>query len=61
MCNSTDKFPCLGDSGIRNEYIKLGTPGLNGKVVRSHGKDKDEIYQMMKYKNDLDLNKKPQE
>lgn len=49
------------DIGIRHVYIKPGTPRLNGKVERSHGTDKDEFYQMMEYKNDVDLNKKIRE
>ncbi len=30
-------------------------------VERSHGTDKDEFYQMMEYKNDVDLDKKIRE
>ena len=46
------------DAGIRHVYIRPGTPRLNGKVERSHGTDKEEFYQMMQYKNDVDLEKK---
>lgn len=49
------------DQGIKHVYIKPGTPRLNGKVERSHGTDKEEFYQMMKYKNDVDLEKKIRE
>jgi len=49
----------VDDLGIRAcVYIRPGTPRLNGKVERSHGTDKDEFYQMMEYKNDVDLEKK---
>lgn len=41
--------------------IRPGTPRLNGKVERSHGTDKEEFYQMMEYKNDVDLEKKIRE
>lgn len=49
------------DLGIRHVYIRPGTPRLNGKVERSHGTDKEEFYQMMEYKNDVDLEKKIRE
>lgn len=49
------------DLGMRHVYIKPRTPRLNGKVERSHGTDKDEFYQMMKYTDDVDLGKKIQE
>jgi transposase InsO family protein len=49
------------DQGIRHVYIRPGTPRLNGKVERSHGTDKEEFYQMMEYKNDVDLVKKIKE
>lgn len=48
------------DLGIRHVYIKPGTPRLNGKVERSHGTDKEEFYQMIEYKGDVDLQKKIQ-
>jgi len=39
-------------------YIKARTPQLNGKVERSHRSDQDEFYQLLNYKNDVDLEKK---
>lgn len=36
-------------------YIKPGNPRLNGKVERSHLTDKLEFYQLLEYKNDVDL------
>lgn len=42
-------------------YIRPGTPRLNGKVERSHGTDKEEFYQMLEYKSDVDLDKKIRE
>jgi len=35
--------------------LGLGTPQLNGKVERSHRTDKDELYQLLAYKDDVDL------
>ncbi len=49
------------DLGMRHVYIKPGTPRLNGKVERSHKTDKTEFYQLVEYKNDVDLAKKIQE
>jgi len=46
------------DKGIRHVYIKARTPQLNGKVERSHRTDKDDFYQLLTYKDDVDLNKK---
>ena len=46
------------DKGIRHVYIKPKTPQLNGKVERSHRTDKDDFYQLLTYKDDVDLNKK---
>jgi transposase InsO family protein len=46
------------DLGIRHVYIKARTPQLNGKVERSHRSDQQEFYQLMKYKDDVDLEKK---
>jgi transposase InsO family protein len=48
------------DLGIKHVYIRPGTPRLNGKVERSHGTDKEEFYQMLEYKTDVDLAKKIQ-
>ena len=46
----------LADLGIRHVYIKPRSPGLNGKVERSHGTDEVEFYQLLSYTNDVDLN-----
>jgi len=46
------------DKGIRHVYIKPRSPQLNGKVERSHRTDQEEFYQLLNYKNDLDLEKK---
>jgi len=46
------------DLGIRHVYIKARTPQLNGKVERSHRSDQEEFYQLLDYKNDVDLMKK---
>jgi transposase InsO family protein len=42
-------------------YIKLHSPQLNGKVERSHRTDQEEFYQLLTYKDDVDLNRKLQE
>ena len=34
------------------------TPELNGKVERSHRTDKNEFYQLLTYKDDVDLEEK---
>ena len=46
------------DKGMEHVYIKPGSPKLNGKVERSHRTDKEEFYQLIKYKSDVDLNEK---
>ena len=46
------------DKGIRHAYIKRGTPQLNGKVERSHRSDQEEFYQLLSYKDDVDLGAK---
>jgi len=46
------------DLGIRHAYIRPRTPQLNGKVERSHRSDQEEFYQLLSYKDDVDLNKK---
>lgn len=51
----------LEDQGIRHVYIKPRSPNLNGKVERSHLTDKNEFYQLISYKGDVDLEKKLQE
>lgn len=43
---------------MRHVYIKPRSPQLNGKVERSHQSDQDEFYQLLSYKDDVDLNKK---
>lgn len=48
----------LQDLGIRHAYIKPRTPRLNGKVERSHGTDQQEFYQLLTYKDDVDLHVK---
>ena len=42
-------------------YIKPASPHLNGKVERSHLTDKQEFYQLMNYKDDVDLRAKLKE
>lgn len=49
------------DLGIEHVYIKPGSPNLNGKVERSHRTDKQEFYQLLDYKNDVDLQEKIKE
>jgi transposase InsO family protein len=46
------------DQGIRHAYIKPRSPQLNGKVERSHRTDDDEFYQLLSYKDDVDLDQK---
>jgi transposase InsO family protein len=46
------------DLGIRHAYIKRGTPQLNGKFERSHRSVQQEFYQLMSYKDDVDLEAK---
>ena len=46
------------DLGMEHHYIKARTPQLNGKVERSHLKDQREFYQLLTYKDDVDLNDK---
>ncbi len=48
----------VADLGMEHVYIKPRTPQLNGKVERSHRTDKDEFYQLLTYKDDVDLEKK---
>jgi len=48
----------VADLGMEHVYIKPRTPQLNGKVERSHRTDKDEFYQLLSYRDDVDLNKK---
>ena len=46
------------DRGIRHVYIKPRSPQLNGKVERSHRSDQEEFYQLLSYKDDVDLEAK---
>jgi len=46
------------DKGIRHAYIKPSSPQLNGKVERSHRSDEQEFYQLLSYKDDVDLTEK---
>lgn len=46
------------DQGIRHVYIKPRSPQLNGKVERSHRTDGEEFYQLLTYKDDVDLKSK---
>jgi transposase InsO family protein len=49
------------DKGIRHVYIKPRSPELNGKVERSHRSDQEEFYQLLSYKDDVDLDRKLKE
>jgi transposase InsO family protein len=48
----------LMDLGISHAYIRKGTPRLNGKVERSLRTDDQEFYQLLSFKDDVDLEKK---
>jgi transposase InsO family protein len=48
----------LLDLGMDHVYIKPRTPRLNGKVERSHSTDQQEFYQLLSYKDDVDLEAK---
>ena len=43
---------------MEHHYIKVRTPQLNGKVERSHLTDHQEFYQLLTYKDDVDLTEK---
>jgi transposase InsO family protein len=43
------------DLGMEHHYIKVRTPQLNGKLERSHLTDHQEFYQLLSYKDDVDL------
>jgi transposase InsO family protein len=45
----------IEDKGIRHAYIKPNSPQLNGKVERSPRTDEQEFYQLLTYKDDVDL------
>lgn len=46
------------DQGMKHVYIQPRTPQLNGKVERSHRTDQQEFYQLLTYRNDIDLYEK---
>lgn len=48
----------IHDLGMEHVYIKPATPRLNGNVERSHLTDKQEFYQLIDYKDDVDLHEK---
>jgi transposase InsO family protein len=48
----------LMELGIRHAYIKKGTSRLNGKVERSLRTDDQEFYQLLSFKDDVDLENK---
>jgi hypothetical protein len=43
---------------MEHVYIKPRTPQISGKVEHSHRTDKDEFYQLLTYRADVDLEKK---
>ena len=43
---------------IRHAHFKRGTPQLNGRAERSHRSDQQEFYQLLSYKDDVDLEAK---
>lgn len=49
------------DKGIRHVYIKSRSPELNGKVERSHRSDQEEFYQLLTFKDNVDLEMKLKE
>ncbi|MFT5776678.1 MAG: transposase InsO family protein [Hyphomonas sp.] len=46
------------DKAIRHVYIKPSSPQLNAKVERSHRSDQHDFYQLISYKDDVDLEAK---
>jgi len=48
----------VADLGMEHVYNKPRTPQLNGKVERSHRTDKGEFYQLLTYRDDVDLEKR---
>jgi transposase InsO family protein len=46
------------DLGMEHHYVKVRTPQLNGKVERFHLTDQEEFYQLLTYKDDVDLKEK---
>ena len=49
------------DKGIENVYIKSGSTKLNRKGERAQRTYKQEFYQLIEYKSDVDLSKKIKE
>ena len=49
------------DLGMSHTYIRVRTPRLNGKVERSRRTDKEESYELLTYRGDVDLNAKLEE
>jgi transposase InsO family protein len=47
--------------GVRHVYIKPSRPRLNGEVERSNRSGQQEIYQLLSYKDDVDLEERPGE
>jgi len=53
------KFHChVEDSGIRYTYIRRRLVQLNGKVECSHRSDQEAFFQILSYKDDLDIEQK---
>jgi len=48
----------IEDQGIRHANIRRGTLQLNAKVERPHRSDEQEIYQLLSYTGDVDLETK---
>ena len=46
------------DLRMQHEYIKPASPNPNGKVESSHLTDKQEFYQLLNYKGEVDLEAK---
>jgi hypothetical protein len=70
-CLSVPAFPSMGperkthfhwhvaDLGVVGHvYVKPRTPQFNDRVERSHRTDKEKFYQLLTYRDDVDLEKK---
>lgn len=57
LTKNSKRISLVEDLGMRHAYIKCGTPQLNSKVERSQ----EEFYQLLTYKDDVDLNAKLRE
>jgi hypothetical protein len=44
--------------GMRHAYVKPSSPQINGKVELSHRSDREELYELVSYTGDEDLNAK---